>query len=261
MKKLILIGAAFATLGCALFAEEGAGTAAPLQSVGGWTSLFNGQDLTGWTPKFKDQELGHNFKDTFQVEDGVLKVSYENYDEWERNFGHLFFEKEYSHYLLRLEYRFVGEQAKDGPGWAWRNNGVMIHGQSAESMEKNQDFPRSIEVQLLGGNGKKDRPTANVCTPQTQIFWKNEVQKQHCLESSSQTLVGDEWVKLEIEAHGSESIIHRINGEVVFEYQYPQTDDGTLIEGGTISLQAESSPTEFRNIEIMELPAPDKTGE
>ncbi|MDQ8191258.1 3-keto-disaccharide hydrolase [Roseibacillus persicicus] len=223
-----------------------------------WKSLFNGKDLSGWTPKFKGYDLGENPKNTFRVEDGVLKVSYDEYEDWGSMFGHLFYESEYSHYKLRVEYRFVGEQVAGGPGWAWRNNGVMIHGQSAESMKKDQDFPLSIEIQLMGGDGKKDRPTANVCTPETHIFFNGKVDTNHCITSSSKTFHGDQWVTVEIEAHGSEQIIHRVNGEVVFEYQYPQKNDGTLLEGGTISLQAESAPIEFRKIELLELPKPEK---
>ncbi|MBK1833142.1 DUF1080 domain-containing protein [Roseibacillus ishigakijimensis] len=227
------------------------------EASGEWKSLFNGKDLTGWTPKFKGYELGENAKDTFRVEDGLLKVCYDNYEKWGSLFGHLFYEKELSHYKLRVEYRFVGEQVAEGPGWAWRNNGVMIHGQSAESMGKDQDFPNSIEVQLLGGRENGERPTANVCSPGTQIFYEGKVDKRHCINSQSKTFPGDQWVTLEIEAHGSEKIIHRVNGEVVFEYEHPQLDDGTLLEGGTISLQAESAPIEFRKIELLELPVPE----
>lgn len=229
---------------------------APTVTEGEWKSLFNGKDLTGWTPKFKGYKLGENVKNTFRVENGNLKVSYDEYEEWGELFGHLFYETEYSYYKLRVEYRFVGEQVEGGPAWAWRNNGVMIHGQSAESMKVNQSFPRSIEVQLLGSDGKNERTNGNVCTPETQIFHDGKVDKRHCIFSSSKSFPGDQWVTLEIEAHGSEKIIHRLNGEVVFEYQYPQTDDGTLIEGGSISLQAESAPIEFRKIEILELPKP-----
>lgn len=233
--------------------SEVAATDAAEASEGEWQSLFNGKDLTGWTPKFKGFELGENPKNTFRVEDGILKVSYDQYENWGNLFGHLFYESELSHYKLRVEYRFTGDQVAQGPGWAWRNNGVMIHGQSAASMEKEQDFPNSIEVQLLGGDGKKERPTANVCSPGTQIFFQDKVDKRHCISSSSKTFHGDQWVTLEIEAHGGEKVIHRVNGEVVFEYHYPQLDDGTLLEGGTISLQAESSPTEFRKIELLDL--------
>lgn len=262
MKLPILPTLACFCFGGILSADDSATETEPPKETGKWVSLFNGKDLTGWTPKFKRKDLGVNYKNTFRVEEeGVLLVSYDEYEEWNRDFGHLFYEKEFSHYRLRLEYRFIGEQSNNGPAWAWRNNGVMIHGQSAESMEKKQDFPQSIEIQLLGGNGTEERPTANVCTPGTQVFWKGEVQKPHCLKSSSKTFAGDQWVKLEVEVHGSERIIHRVNGDVVFDYQYPQTDDGTLLEGGTISLQAESAPTEFRNIEIMELPVPAKKDE
>ncbi|MDP0491530.1 MAG: DUF1080 domain-containing protein [Verrucomicrobiota bacterium JB023] len=219
----------------------------------GWVSLFNGKDLTGWTPKFKGYDLGENPKDTFRVEDGLLQVRYDQYESWGEMFGHLFYEKPFSHYILRVEYRFVGEQVQGGPGWAWRNNGVMYHGQSAESMEKDQSFPVSIEGQLLGGDGEKKRPTSNVCTPGTQIVQQGEVIKAHCITSTSETFHGDQWVTAEFEVHGSEKVIHRVNGEVVFEYEYPQADDGTLIEKGTISLQAESSPIDFRKIEIKEL--------
>ncbi len=219
-----------------------------------WIPLFNGKDLTGWIPKFKGHELGQNVKDTFRVEDGLLKVNYENYQEWGDLFGHLFYKTEFSHYRIRVEYRFVGEQVAKGPGWAWRNNGIMIHGQSAESMELDQDFPVSIEVQILGGTDKKKaRPTANVCTPGTQIFFDEKVDKRHCISSESKTFPGDQWVTLEVEVHGSETIIHRVNGEKVFTYKYPQKNDGTLLESGTISIQAESAPIEFRKVELQKL--------
>ena len=240
---------------CGLFLVNSSSAKEPSEKVvePKWEQIFNGKDLTGWTPKFKGSELGKNVKNTFRVEDGILKVAYENYEEWGGLFGHLFFEEELSHYKLRVEYRFVGEQVQGGPDWANRNNGVMIHGQTAESMKLEQDFPASIEVQLLGGLEKGERPTANVCTPQTQIFFQEKVDKRHCIKSSSKTFQGEQWVTVELEVHGSEKVIHRVDGEVVFEYQYPQLDDGTLLEKGTISLQAESSPTEFRKIELMRL--------
>ena len=33
-----------------------------------WIQLFNGQDIHNWTPKFVNQELGVNYKNTFRVE-------------------------------------------------------------------------------------------------------------------------------------------------------------------------------------------------
>ena len=219
---------------------------------GEWIQLFNGKNLDGWTPKFNGQDAGVNFKDTFVVEDGLLRVKYDKYDKWENIFGHLFYKSEFSHYILRVEYRFVGEQVKGGPGWALRNNGLMVHGQTLESMGKNQKFPTSIEVQLLGGSpdGKEERSTMNLCTPGTHVVLNDKLDKRHCISSGGPTFHGEKWVSVELEVRGSEVIRHKVDGKVVMEYKAPQLNDGTLLEKGTISIQAESHPTDFRKIEI-----------
>ena len=129
-----------------------------------WISLFNGRDLDGWTVKIRGSKVGENFGDTFRVEDGVMKVGYEKYDQFGERFGHIFYKDAFSHYRLRVEYRFTSDQAPGGPGWAFRNSGLMLHGQTPQSMGVDQKFPVSIEVQLLGGNGSKPRTTANLCT-------------------------------------------------------------------------------------------------
>ena len=81
-----------------------------------WRPLFNGEDLEGWTPKIRGYEAGENFGNTFRVEDGVLKVVYDQYDgKFNERFGHLFFDEEFSNYRLRVEYRVVGEQIARWP--------------------------------------------------------------------------------------------------------------------------------------------------
>jgi hypothetical protein len=227
-----------------------------------WIPLFNGKNLDGWKVKITGYELNDNFGDTFRVEDGVLKVCYDQYEKFDGKFGHLFYEKPYSSYILRVEYRFVGDQCPGGPGWAFRNSGIMMHGQSPESMAKDQNFPVSVEVQMLGGNGTDERPTGNVCTPGTHIVMDGELVKRHCISSTSKTYHGDQWVTLEVEVHGNQSVKNIVNGETVFEFTQPQLDPGdadarklikdgnVMLEGGSISLQAESHPLEFRKVEI-----------
>lgn len=227
-----------------------------------WVPLFNGKDLDGWSPKIKGYDLGDNHADTFRVEGGILKVSYGKYSQFDGKFGHLFYKDKFSHYVLRVEYRFVGEQSKGGPGWAVRNSGVMFHSQSPQSMSKDQEFPVSIEAQFLGGLGKGERPTNNICTPGTNYVQNGRLVTQHCTNSKSKTFNGDVWVTAEIEVRGAGKIIHRVNGEVVLEYEKPQLDpkdalgaklikDGKLLlEEGYIALQAESHPIEFRKVEI-----------
>ena len=233
-------------------------------AAGAWRPLFNGKDLDGWTPKVRGCALGENYLDTFRVENGAIKVGYDKYTDFDNRFGHLFYKSPFRNYKLRVEYRFTGEQVKGGPGWAFRNSGIMIHGQDPATMGKDQNFPVSLEVQLLGGSGTGERTTSNVCTPGTLVAINGELRKDHCISSKSKTFHGDQWVTAEVEVRGHK-ITHRVNGEVVLEYENPVLDendgdarklikDGNkVLEGGTISLQSESHPVEFRKVEIQEL--------
>ncbi len=154
-----------------------------------------------------------------------MKVAYDKYPKFDGKFGHLFYKTPFSHYRLRIEYRFVGDQCRGGPGWALRNSGVMIHGQPPESMRKDQEFPVSIEVQFLGGNGRNKRSTANVCTPGTNIVMGGKLITEHCTDSKAKTYHGDQWVTVEAEVHGNGVIKHIVNGETVIEYEKAQLDD------------------------------------
>ena len=219
-----------------------------------WTDLFNGEDLEGWDIKIRGYELNDNHANTFRVEDGLLKIRYDEYTEpYNERFGHIFYNQPYSYYQLRVEYRFTGEQAEGGPGWAFRNNGIMFHSQPAQALDLDQDFPNSIEYQLLGGDGENERTTGNICTPGTHVVVDGELQTAHCINSISDTFHGDQWVTAELVAHGDSLIQHVINGEVVMEYTHPQLDNGTLLTGGYIALQAESHPTDFRSIQVLNL--------
>jgi hypothetical protein len=233
-----------------------------------WLALFDGKSLAGWIPKITGFEPGVNFANTFRVENGVLKVSYDGYQgPFAGRFGHLFYEKPFSHYVIAVEYRFTGTQAQDGPGWAFRNSGIMIHGQPAATMRKDQDFPISIEVQLLGGRGDgAARSTANLCTPGTNVVMAGRLVTAHCVDSSSKTYDGDQWVRVEVEVHGDGRIVHRVEGQPVLSYEKPQVGggnvtnhdpaqkpDGRLLASGSISLQSESHPVEFRKVELLDL--------
>ncbi len=248
----------------ALPAGEGA-PAGPDEKT--WIPLFDGKSLDGWVPKITGYDAGVNFGNTFRVENGVLEVAYDQYEAFGGRFGHLFYETPFSHYVLAVEYRFVGDQAKDGPDWAFRNSGVMIHGQAVETMQKDQDFPICIEVQFLGGRGDGTaRSTANLCTPGTNVVMNGKLETAHCVNSTSRTFDGDQWVRVEVEVHGEGVITHRVNGEAVLSYEKPQIGggnvakhdpaakrDGRLLSGGSISLQAESHPVQFRKVELLNL--------
>lgn len=215
-----------------------------------WIQLFNGKDLDGWTVKIRGHEPGDNFADTFRVTDGVLRVDYDGYDRFDERFGHIFYNHPYSSYDIRVEYRFLGQQCPGGPGWARRNSGIMLHGQTPQSMARDADFPDSIEVQLLGGLGEGPRHTANLCTPGTHVVMDGRLVTRHCTSSTSKTYDGDQWVTVTVQVRGNRSIKHIIDGQTVLEYSQPQLDDGTPLSSGTISLQSESHPVEFRKVEL-----------
>jgi len=227
--------------------------------------MFNGKNLGGWAIKIKDHPLNDNYGNTFRVEDGVMKVSYDQYDDFKEQYGHIFYKKKFSAYLLVVEYRFTGNQVKNGPGWAYRNSGAMLHCQSPESMKLDQDFPISMEEQLLGGNGKDERSTVNLCTPGTNVVLDGKLYTQHCVNSGSKTYHGDQWVHIEALVLGDSIVKHIADKDTVLVYTKPQYDgrdkwvkgmgykDGDLIHEGYISLQSESHPCEFRKVEIYDL--------
>jgi hypothetical protein len=233
-----------------------------------WVPLFNGKDLSGWTIKIAKRPLGENFADTFRVEDGLLKVSYDGYEQFEQQYGHLFTNLAYSHYILRMEYRFTGKMMADAPNYVNLNSGVMLHAQPPQSMRFDQGFPASLEMQFLADEGKGARPTGNLCTPGTHVEMGGLLVTKHIVKSSAPTFPADEWVRAEVEVRGNEEIIHRINGMEVLRYQHPQLDPtnnnapatdqieagGNLrLSYGHIALQAEGQPVWFRKIELMSL--------
>jgi Domain of Unknown Function (DUF1080) len=264
LPAFVLLGACAAAIGVPAAAQKNN----PDEKA--WIQLFNGRDLKDWTPKFARHDLGVNVNDTFRVEEGLLEVRYDKWTSFGGEFGHIFYKEPFSYYLLAAEYRFVGEQVTGaGPklSWAIRNNGLMLHAPDPKTMLKDQDFPISIEVQLLGGLGNgKPRTTANLCTPGTNVVMNGTLHTAHCTNSTSKTYDGDVWVRVEVLVHGDEVIRHLVEGQTVLEYTKPQIGggavspvdpavkvDGTPLTRGYIALQAETAPIDFRKVELLNL--------
>jgi hypothetical protein len=251
---------------CLLLLLFGLGCRTASHDNADWVQLFNGKDLKDWRVKISGYPLNENFANTFRVEENLLKVRYDGYTGFEQKFGHLFYKEKFGYYVLGLEYRFVNDQVPGGPGWAFRNSGAMLHCQDPQTMLKDQDFPISIEVQLLGGNGTDERPTANLCTPGTNVVMDEKLFTNHCISSSSKTYHGDQWVRVEVLVLGDSLMEHFVEGQSVLKYEKPQIGngnvinydeavkkDGMLLEEGYIALQSESHPIEFRKVELFNL--------
>ena len=240
---------------------------AQAQTPDDWIPLFNGDDLTSWTVKIHHHEPGVNFGNTFRMEDGILKVRYDEYGDFNEQFGHLYYDEPLSHYRLSLEYRFLGELEPTAPDYAIRNSGIMIHAQDPRKMLKEQNWPISVEMQFLGGlKDGEPRPTGNMCSPGTHIVFNGKLDERHCINSTSKTYFGDQWVEAEIEVYGDSLVIHKIEGEEVLRYTQPQMGgnvatgyapeewlDGKLLNEGFIALQSEGQPIDFRNVRLLNL--------
>jgi hypothetical protein len=242
----------------------------PKQSVAEnnrWLVLFNGRDINDWLVKIHRHEVNVNFGNTFRVEDGIIKVRYDQYGDFNDQFGHLYYKTPFSWFHLVVEYRFVGELQKGAPSYTLRNSGVMFHSQDPRTMRVEQDWPISVEMQFLGGlsNGKS-RPTGNMCSPGTDVVYKGKIAEDHCISSSSRTYDGDQWVRAELIVLGDSLCTHIINGDTVLQYSKPQIgggvvnrydpkikQDGKLLNSGFIALQSEGQPIDFRKVELRDL--------
>jgi hypothetical protein len=249
-------------------------------SIEEWVSLFNGKDLNGWNIKIANHSLNDNFNNTFQVQDSMIRVVYDEYEDFDDKYGHMYYKTPYSYYKLKFDYRFLEEQTSGGENWNVRNSGVMIHSQSAKSNALEQHFPVSLEIQLLGGLNKGVRTTANLCTPGTAVYFNGKLDYTHCITSESKTYNGDQWVHIEAIILGNESILHIVENDTVLKYTRPEIDSSFLskdykgidwdnfgvtnkkiwldkagkpIGEGYIALQAESHPIDFKNIELLDL--------
>ena len=118
-------------------------------------TAFQRQGFEGLARQNRGYDLDDNFGNTFRVVNGAIQVGYEKYDKFNERFGHIFYKDKFSYYNLVVEYRFIGEQSNEGPAWATRNSGAMLHCLDPKTMGKDQDFPISIEAQFLGGLGKR----------------------------------------------------------------------------------------------------------
>lgn len=232
-----------------------------------WQVLFNRQDLQGWTPKIHHHALGDNYANTFRVADGSILVNYDEYEGFSERYGHLFYDEPFSAFHLKFEYRFTDQWLEDAPDYTYRNSGIMFHSQDPETILIEQDWPISVEYQMLAeAEAGVARPTGNMCSPGTEVYFNGEMDPRHCINSSSATYPWDEWVSGDLIVYGDSLVIHMVNGDTVLQYTSPQIGggvangfdpevkvDGQPLTEGYIGLQSEGQGIAFREIRIKRL--------
>ena len=242
------------SLAAASFSACSAHAAEP--TVGKWIDIFNGKDLDGWTPKITGHALDENYADTFQVRDGLLTVSYDKYEKFDNKFGHLFYQHAFS-LPHPPQYRFTASRPSAAPA-GFRNSGIRVHCQDPATMTKDQNFLFRSRSNSSAATAVTNAPPAP-CTPGTRRQeWQARYQF-HCINSTSDTFHGDQWVTAESKSAAAKSsdisstarlFLNTPARSLTRAMAMPRAADnaGTMLSKGWISLQAESHPVQFRNI-------------
>ncbi|AXT50223.1 DUF1080 domain-containing protein [Aquimarina sp. BL5] len=241
----------------------------PSEEKDEWQSLFNGKNLDGWIPKLYHHKVDDNYANTFRVTDGKIQVVYDEYEDGKfgERFGHLFYEKPFSSFILKFDYKFLDQWLDDAPVFTFRNSGIMFHSQAPQTILKEQNWPISVEYQLLAEEKEGDpRPTGNMCSPGTEVVFEGKIDPRHCINSSSKTYKWNQWISGELIVYKDSLVVHKVDGKEVLRYTKPQIGgrvikghdpkqkvDGKLLTEGYIGLQSEGQGIEFKNIKIKTL--------
>lgn len=267
-----------------LTALLGASPALAGPSDSAWVSMFNKYDTslaTNWDFKITTRAMNVDPLNTFRWavvgSDTVLEVNVSGYTNFNGMFGHIGYKiRPFNYFVVRVEHQFYGSQAPGNPGsWAVQNNGIMHHSQSVASMSLNQNFPVSMEAQLLGpGNtGADNNSSMNLCTPGTSYYTvatggtRNDTHCNTAVTKDRAQALAPNWAWAKVEAYSDSLIRYYFKDSLVLTYYRPvqyngdnqvsnpsiNITTGTPIKGGYILLQSESHGTRFRRVEVLNL--------
>lgn len=233
-----LYSAALAGLAAVALAWPAA-TAPPQAAEEGFTSLFNGRDLTGWVYGRRATGTENRTGKGYQVENGILFTTKEDG-------GNLFTEKQYGDFVLRFEFRLTPNA----------NNGIGIRAPLQGDAAYN-----GMEIQILDDSGSEYQ---NLRPAQ----YHGSVYNMFPARRGFQKPLG-EWNSQEITANGRRITI-TLNGTTIVDANLDDLKDQEILakqrdlskpEGsrgianttGHIGLLGHGTRVEFRNIRIREL--------
>lgn len=195
--------------------------AASLAQTGNFTPLFDGQSLRGWTPK-------NTTPTTFSVKDGLIRV--------EGNSGWLQSEREYADFRLRVEVRFLSDNADSGVFVRAVGESIFLRGWPGNSYQvQTRDVTRNQSANpiLIANIYRHGNPGG-----------QTNFDSAAALRAAKPT---GEWQTVEIEVRG-DTLSVSLNGTTITKAS------GLVNPRGFIGLQGEAGIVEFRSIQIQELP-------
>jgi len=193
-----------------LLAQTIESSIAPAQRV----ELFDGKSLSGWT--FVSKDTNAPAPSIWSVTNGVIACQ-------GKPNGYARTLQAYRDYRLHVEWRWP-----DGPG----NSGVFLQINPPDKV-----WPMCFEAQLLAGSAGEIRCNGGSMASGLTAANPKSFPRQ---QPSSEKPAG-EWNSYDILCR-SNTISVRVNGTLQNEIT------GTSVDSGTIGLQAEGKPVEFRNI-------------
>jgi hypothetical protein len=206
----------------------------------GFTSLFNGKDLTGWVYGRRANDAENKSGKGYQVENGVL---YSTVDDG----GNLYTAKEYANFAFRFEFRLT-ENA---------NNGIGIRA----PLEGDAAYV-GMEIQVLDDSGSK-------YTKLQPGQYHGSIYQVVPAKRGFQKPVG-EWNTEEIRADGRRITV-TLNGTVIVDANLDDVTDDAVLKAhrdltkpegsrgiantkGHIGFLGHGAHVEFRNMRIRVLP-------
>jgi hypothetical protein len=195
------------------------------------TALFNGKNLDGWYT-FINHEDGSDPKadpkGVFQVEDGVIHVSGEE-------FGCLTTSSEFENYHLTLEFRW-GEKRYPPRENAVRDSGVLLHCVGPDKV-----WPRSIECQI------QEHDCGDFyMVDGAELTIDGKVNKSRGVKKSDHEKPSGQWNTIEVICDGG-TIVNKVNGVEV------NRGTDSSVTKGKIVLQSEGAEVFFRNVTLSPL--------
>lgn len=236
----------------------------------GFVPLFDGKSLQGWT----SARVLEGKESAFSVneEEKALHVYKGKQGDSKQDTDCLNTEKEFSHYILKLEYQWAGKRFSPRTEWD-RDAGLLFHVHG----DVKKVWPHSLEMQIGESPAdKKHGPDSegrfhtgdlfvlgrHLKVDATRTGRNYDPAGEKMTGGSGPTPLGTEkpfgeWNEVEIQVHGAEKATFILNGEVVHEItnMQQQGKDGKFVPlaQGHIGLQAEWAEILYRNIRIKEI--------
>lgn len=236
--------------------------------------LLNGTDLSGWKSIRAESDAG---KSSFSYNEESQSIHVYAGEEAgsEQPIDCLYTEEEYSHYVLKMEYRWLDKRFEPRLTHD-RDGGLLFHVHG----NLNKIWPKCVEMQLGESDPEKvkdryvtgdlwvigkdiqvmnARDEKDFYSPENKLVpvGKDQGYDKSFIKVQNEKPHG-EWNEITLTIRGGQEAIYELNGKVVnriTDLSHEVDCIRSPLKSGRIGLQAEYAELEYRNIRVKELPS------